>query len=284
MPPALTLDPGWDALGSATMPPYETLTLDRPRDEIAVATLNRPSRLNALSPQMFDELHELCGELARADPARVLVVTGAGRAFCSGFDLDEAARLPEMTTPEVATEQEYWGSLVAKLRALPQPVIAAVNGPATGGGLSLALAADIRIAASDARFNAAFVKIGLSSGDLGVSWALPRVVGLGIAAELMYTGRFVDAQEAARIGLANRVVEPEDLLDAALGLAEEITANSPYGVRLSKRSLQANVDAASVEAALEYENRGQALATRTRDMPEALRAFRERRSPEFEDR
>ena len=248
---------------------------------MALVTLNRPERLNALTFPTFDELHDLCRRLGSDEATRVVVLTGAGRGFCAGLDLDEAAKLPEMTTPENDAGQEHWGGSVLALHRLPQPIIAAVNGPAAGGGLSLALAADIRIASTAARFNAAFVRIGLSAGDLGASWALPRVIGLSRAAELMFTGRFVEAEEAEAIGLVNRIVQPDQLLPSAFELAERIASNSPYGVRLSKRVLQANVDAPSLEAALELENRGQVLATRTEDMREALDAFRAKRQPRF---
>lgn len=268
----------------SAMADYETVRLEHPREGVALLTLDRPQRLNAITFPMFDELHDVCARLASDEATRVLVITGEGRAFCAGLDLDEAAKLPEMPTPELAAGQEHWGATVTAIRGLPQPVIAAVHGPATGGGLSLALAADIRIVSTEARINAAFVRIGLSAGDLGVSWALPRVVGLGRAAELMFTGRFVDAEEAVAIGLANRAVEPGDLLPAAFEMAEQIVANSPYGVRLSKRVLQSNVDAPSLETALEVENRGQVLATRTEDMVEALEAFRAKRPPEFRNR
>lgn len=270
--------------GPDTVANFETLTLKRPQNGTALITLNRPERLNALSFASFDELQAACELLESDSTTRVVVLTGAGRGFCSGLDLDEAARLPEMTTPEITAGQEHWASTVSILRELPQPIIAAINGVAAGGGLSLALAADIRVASTEARFNAAFVRIGLSAGDLGVSWALPRVVGLGRAAELMYTGRFVDASEAAVIGLVNRVSEPEELLPGAFELAEQIASNSPYGVRLSKQMLNANVDAPSLDRALEIENRGQVLATRTTDMAEALEAFRTKREPSFQNR
>jgi enoyl-CoA hydratase/carnithine racemase len=266
------------------MADYETITLEHPRERVALVTLNRPARLNALTFSSFDELYDLCGQLGSDESTRVVVLTGAGRGFCAGLDLDDAGKLPQMTTPENAAGQEHWGGIVSALRRLPQPIIAAINGPAAGGGLSLALAADIRVASSAARFNAAFVRIGLSAGDLGASWALPRVIGLGRAAELMLTGRFVEAEEAEAIGLVNRVVAPERLLPTAYELADQIAANSPYGVRLSKRVLQANVDAPSLEAALELENRGQVLATRTDDMREALEAFRSKRQPRFRNR
>ena len=266
------------------MADYESIILEHPQEGVALLTLNRPARLNALTFATFDELHDACRRLGAEDATRVVVLTGAGRGFCAGLDLDEAAKLPEMTTPENVAGQEHWGAVVSALRALPQPVIAAINGPAAGGGLSLALAADVRVASTEARFNAAFVRIGLSAGDLGSSWALPRVIGLGRAAELMLTGRFVEADEAETIGLVNRVVPPDRLLPTAFELAEQIASNSPFGVRQSKQLLQANVDAPSLDAALELENRAQVLATRTEDMREALEAFRAKRPPRFRDR
>lgn len=150
--------------------------------------------------------------------------------------------------------------------------------------MALALAADIRIGTSASRFNAAFVRIGLSAGDLGTSWLMPRLIGQGRAAEIVYSGRIVEAAEAEELGLLNRIVEPDQLLDEALALATQIAANAPGGVRLSKTALQANMEITSYAAALELENRGQALLTRTTDMPEALRAFTERRQPEFQGR
>jgi enoyl-CoA hydratase/carnithine racemase len=159
-----------------------------------------------------------------------------------------------------------------------------VNGPAAGAGFSLALAADIRIAAPTARFNAAFIKIGLTGGDCGSSWMLPRIVGLGHAYEILLTGRLVGADEAARIGLVNRVVPAEDLLASALETAELIAANSPLGVRLTKQVVQVNVDAPSLEAAVELENRNQTLAAGTQDMTEAMTAFIQKRPAAFTGR
>jgi enoyl-CoA hydratase/carnithine racemase len=163
-------------------------------------------------------------------------------------------------------------------------VIAAIHGAASGGGLSLALVADIRLAAPTAKFNAAFVKVGLSIGELGTSWTLPRLIGPGRAAELAFTARTVGAEEAVRIGLVNRMVPSADLIDEAIAMAERIAANSPGGVRMSKRALQRNQEVTSYSAALELENRGQALLTRGQDMPEALAAFKERRPARFTGR
>jgi enoyl-CoA hydratase/carnithine racemase len=147
--------------------------------------------------------------------------------------------------------------------------------------MALSLMADIRLGSPSAKFNAAFVRIGLSAGDLGSSWLLPRLIGPAQAAEIAYTGRSVDAEEAVRLGLLNQLTGADDLLDRALAMARQICANSPGGVRLSKRALQANMEISSFAAALELENRGQALLTRCADMPEALAAFREKRAPNF---
>lgn len=260
---------------------YNTLEVTRPRDSVALLTLNRPERMNAISFEMFDEWHDFLPRLAKDESVRALVVTGAGRSFCAGLDLDDAEKLPLMSANEMMAGQEYWAGAFELFHDLPQPVVAAVNGAATGGGLGLALAADIRLASPAAKFNAAFVRIGLSAGDVGVSWSLPRVVGLGHASEIMLTGRFLEGEEAVRIGLANRLVEPEALVDAALDVAAEIASNSPFGITLTKRVLMANVDAGSLRNAVENENRGQTLATRGNDFKEALGAFREKRTPKF---
>ena len=262
----------------------ETLLVDRPRTGIAVATLNRPDRLNALTFQMFDELARLAADIAADDRVRVLVLTGAGRGFCAGLDLTDAATLPDMTTAAFLDGQEGWSRAITSFRRLPKPVIAAVNGPAAGAGFSLALAADIRIATPAARLSAAYIKIGLTGGDCGSSWMLPRIVGLGHAYEILLTGRLIEADEAARMGLVNRVVPAEDLLTAALDMAELIAANSPLGVRLTKQMVQANVDAPSLEAAVELETRNQTLTAGTQDMAEALAAFLEKRPPAFTGR
>lgn len=260
---------------------YRTLLVERPRDGVVLVTLNRPKQMNAITFEMFDEIHDLTGKLMVDSTARAVVITGTGKGFCAGLDLDEAMTLPDMTALEMMLGQQHWAGAFVKLHELPQPVIAAVNGAAAGGGLGLALAADIRIASPEARFNAAFVRIGLSAGDVGVSWSLPRVVGLGRAAEIMFTGRFVDAEEAAAIGLVNRVVAAEHLLEESFEMAAQIASNTPFGVMLSKRVLNANVDAGSLTQAVEVENRGQTLATRGDDFREALEAFREKRAPKF---
>jgi enoyl-CoA hydratase len=259
--------------------------VDRPHDGVARLTLNRPERLNALTWGLMEELRDALDAIAADHDVRALVLTGAGRGFCAGLDLKQRDDDdPLGTRDDVVTvfrRQELVASLAITLRAMPQPVIAAVNGPASGGGMALALAADIRLCSTAARFNAAFVRIGLSGGDVGVSYLLPRLVGAGMAAELLFTGRAVDAEEALRIGLANRVVEPEALLAAALELAAQIAANSPFGVWMTKQILYRNADATSLEAAIDLENRTQVLAARTDDAREAVEAFTRRRAPRF---
>ena len=260
-------------------PAFETILLDRPADGIVVATLNRPERYNAMTNTMFGEMERLAQVVNEDRTIRVMILTGAGKAFCSGYDLADADDLPNLGAMGMLDQQERAARSLLAIRSMRVPVIAAVNGPAAGGGFSLALAADIRLAGATAKFNAAFVRIGLSAGDLGVSWLLTRLIGPAMASEIAFTGRFVDAQEAFSLGLVN--VVSDDLLADAIAMAKTITANSPGGVQLSKRALQANLEVGSYAAALELENRGQALLTRGSDMPEALAAFKERRPAVF---
>lgn len=269
-----------DVVGDA----WSTLRLERPREGVVVLTLDRPDRLNAMTATMFDELETAALALDREEGLRVLVLTGAGRAFCAGYDLADAEALPSLGALGMLDLQERAARALVAVRGIRVPVIAAVNGAAAGGGMALALTADIRLASPTARFSAAFVTIGLSAGDLGTSWLLPRLIGPAATAEFVYTGRVMEADEAERRGLVNRVVPAEELAPAALETAGRICANSPGGVRLSKRALQANAEVTSYAAALELENRGQALLTRTEDMPEALAARRERREPRFRGR
>jgi enoyl-CoA hydratase len=272
-------------VGSPAVTSSPQLTLELPRPEVALVTLRRPERLNALSWELIGELHALLASLRGRDDVRVVVLTGEGRGFCSGLDIagDDAVGSVDGAV-EVYDRQELVASLATAIRDLPQPVIAAVNGPAAGGGLAIALAADIRICARSARFGVAFVRLGLSACDVGTSYMLPRIVGLGIASELMLTGRIIDADEASRVGLVNQVVDDGAVVDAALDCAQLIAGNAPFAVRMTKQVLARNCDAPSLEAAIELENRTQVLASRTEDMPEALAAFRERRPPRFAGR
>jgi len=265
-------------------PELETVSLEQVADGVVLMKMNRPDRMNSQTVRMFHE-YGTVARVLRDSTTRALVITGAGdRAFCAGFDTDEIGVLTSMGTREFLKFMEIASAAVAGIRQLPFPVIAAVNGPASGGGMSLALAADVRLASQSAAFNLAFIKVGLSIGELGTSWTLPRLIGLGRACELAYTGRTVRADEAERIGLVNRVVPSEILLDEALVLAQQITRNSPGGVKLSKQALLRNQEITSFAAAMELENRGQALLTRTEDMAEALAAQRARSTPDFQGR
>lgn len=228
--------------------------------------LNRPERLNALDDDTVAGLHGALQAVSSDSRCRALVVTGRGRGFCAGFDLGLAADAPGSEHGETQAwmaRQEAFAGLVTRLRDLRQPVIAAVNGPANGAGLGLALAADIRIASAQARFNAAFIKVGMSGCDIGVSYLLPRCVGAAHAFDIMLTGRMVDADEALRIGLVSRLVAHEDLLAQAHGVAEQITGHDPFAVWMTKRGMWANLEASSLHAAIELENRTQILARTT---------------------
>jgi enoyl-CoA hydratase/carnithine racemase len=262
-------------------PQLRTLTLEEAEEGVLLLKINRPERMNSMTVEMFGEIRKVALAVRDAD-ARALILAGAGdRAFCAGFDLDEIDVITRMGVREFLHFQELATGGLAAIRGLPFPVLAAVHGAASGGGLSLALAADIRLASPTAKFNAAFVKMGLSAGELGTSWQLTRLVGPGRAAEIAYTARIVAAAEAERIGLVNKVVPAESLLDEAVKMAREISANSPGGVRMSKRAVQRNQEIGSYAAALELENRGQALLTRCDDMTEALAAFKDKRRPHF---
>lgn len=257
---------------------------------IRILTLDRPERLNAMNPALVDQLHDRIAELRADHDARVVVLTGAGRGFCAGLDLQESAPTG-LNDPAGRGRmqrgmdiQQRIASLVPALRGLRIPVIAAVNGAAAGGGLALALASDVRIAAASARFNVAFVRIGLSGCDIGVSWLLPRLIGASRAFELMLTGRFVDAEEADRIGLVSRVVPDDDLLGAALETARLICANSPAGIWMTKEVMWSQLEVGSLQAGIDLENRTQILTSTTEDMVEAVTAFLEKRPPEYKNR
>jgi enoyl-CoA hydratase/carnithine racemase len=273
-----------DMLRGFKPPHLETLTLEVIEGDIVVMTINRPDRMNSQTVKMFEE-HNTVAFALRDTNARALIIRGAGeRAFCAGFDLDEIDVITTMGVRGFLKFQEVATGGIAAIRALPFPVIAAIHGPATGGGLALALSADVRLVAPTAKFSAAFVKVGLSVGELGTSYHLTRLVGPGRAAEIAFTARLVLAEEAVRIGLANRIVPSEELMDEAVALARRIAENSPGGIRVSKRALQRNQEVASYAAALELENRGQTMLTQSPDMPEALAAFREKRPPRFTGR
>ena len=237
-----------------------TLTFEQQGPGILVMAVNRPHRANSQTVEMFGEIAWAAATLRNA-PLRALIVTGAGgKAFCTGFDLDEVEIITKLSVAEFTDLVETAAAGSTGLRALPYPVIAAVSGPAAGGGLSLALAADIRIADQTASFSAGFVRVGLSIGELGTSWNLVRLIGPGRASELAFTGRTVRAAEAKRIGLADRLTETGTALETAIELAEAITGNSAGGVRSTKNALVRNLENSSFKSALEMDTRGQALA------------------------
>jgi enoyl-CoA hydratase/carnithine racemase len=252
---------------------------------VMVVTLDDPARYNALSSAMVSELKSAFAD-ARADrDVRAVIVTGAGRGFCSGANMAGAGDdVPERARDRgpvglVQMFQEHIAELMLAVHELPQPAIAAVHGAAVGGGLALALACDLRVASDDAFFASHFIRVGLSSCDVGTSYLLPRIVGATRAAELMLTGRRFTAEEADRFGMLNRLVRRDDLLDAAHDLAAGVIANSEYGVYMTKLGLWANLDASSLRSAMELENRTQVLGTFTGNMTEAGEAFREKRDP-----
>lgn len=267
-----------EATNPATIQPGEHLRLERLEGGIVLLTLDRPEALNALSDAMVADLGHVLDTLAEDRAARVLVLTGAGRGFCAGFDLSLADEAPgEQEEGEAAAwmaRQERFSGLVAKMRALRQPVIAAVNGPASGGGLALALGAEVRYAAASARFNAAFVKVGMSGCDMGVSWLLPRCVGLSRSFEMLLTGRMVDAQEAERIGLVSATLPDDQLLPHALATARVIAAHDGFAIWMSKRGGWVNAEAASLQQAMELENRTQMLCRTTGGLQRAAEQFR----------
>ncbi|MDO8362728.1 MAG: enoyl-CoA hydratase-related protein [Actinomycetota bacterium] len=256
-----------------------------PAEGIAVLTLNRPSALNAMSAELVQSLHEQLQAIA-VDPAvRVVILTGAGRGFCAGLDLGGYGEAPHTAhlgrTQKMFAVQKHIASLIPTLRSLPQPVIAAVNGPAAGGGFALVMGSDIRLAARSAKFNAAFIRIGLSACDIGTSWLLPRLVGVARAQELMLTGRLFDADEAYRIGLVVDLLDDDALMDAALTKAHEIMRNSPFGVALTKEGMWGALEIPALQNAIDMENRQQVMATATKDYAEATAAFLQRRPPNY---
>jgi len=265
--------------------------LDRPRPHIAVVTMNRPERFNALSFQVMREWSAILDELESDLETRVAIVTGAGRGFCSGFDLKAASGgengpWQEGLGPlqDQYRMQQAYGGLIVRLRRIPQPLIAAVNGAAAGGGLSIALACDLRIAAPEAKFNCAFTRIGLGGGEMGSSYFLPKLLGSALAAELMYTGRMVHAPEALEIGLVSRLVERDQLVDAALEMAQQmIDSATPFGLRLTKEVFDQVQSGISLEAAIHIENRNQVLAVHTKDAAAAMAAWAEEKKPKYRD-
>ena len=247
----------------------QTLILDRPQPGVIVLQLNRPNSLNAINEQMRDDLMQTFAMIGADASVNVVVLTGAGRGFCSGIDVRNFGGTPlEASDPAVERLrfQEAMAALPQAIWELPQPVIAAVNGPCVGAGFALCLASDIRICSRAASFGNGAILLGLSGAEMGMSYHLPRIVGTSVAADWMLTGRTVSADEADRRGLVSELVEPDQLIDRAVELASGIAELAPLGVRLTKRALQVNTDAAGPGPAMELENRNQVLTHAT---PEA---------------
>ena len=260
---------------------YADLTLDR-AGAIATVTLNRPDRLNALSAGLRDEILRVCAELRNDDGVRAVVWTGAGRGFCSGADLSGPRPANEAPPPRQAQLDEFgWVGAQAKaVYGLDKPCIAAVNGVAAGAGMSLALACDMRVGSEAARFKVVFIERSLSP-DSGLSYFLPRIVGYSRACDLVYTSRAVDAEEAYRLGLLDRLAPAARLLDEARAIAEQIAVWPPFAMQMSKRVLQASMEH-SLDEQLRYETTAIGFGRRAvNDVQEAAASFRERRKPVF---
>ena len=252
------------------------LVREAPADGVVLLRFNRPERLNALNEALVGEFCQACATIAQERDVRVVVLTGAGRGFCSGLDVrDFGPGIPDATAPaqERMRFQELMASLPQRLRALPQPVIAAVNGPAVGGGMALCLAADVRICSASASFGNAAILLGLSGAEMGMSYFLPRIVGLSVAADWMLTGRTVPPDEAFRRGLVSEMIDDEGLIARALELASQIAAHSALASEMTKRTLQVNADAPDLAAAIELENRNQLITHATDEAAAARRRW-----------
>lgn len=266
------------------MTAYKTLIVKKD-GAVDRVTLNRPDALNAMNPELVDELQDYFGKLYTDHSVRVVVLKGAGRAFCAGLDLKDRSNRDDSGasgSPQAGlVSQRRISEIVMRMRRCPQPIVSLVHGPACGGGFALALASDIRIAGASARMNAAFIRIGLSACDIGVSYFLPRLVGVSVASELMMTGRFINATRAERVGLVSEVVPDEKLEEAAQPYIDEMLTTSPLGLRLTKECLNMSVDAGSLEAAIAMEDRNQILCAQTKDFREGISAFLGKRAPDY---
>lgn len=262
-----------------------SLVVDSPADGVVRLLLDRPERLNAMTSDLVEGLHVAFSRLAVDRTCRAVVLTGAGKGFCAGLDLGGYGTAPHSeglgATQASFEVQRHIASLIPHMRSIPQPVIAAVNGAAAGGGLALVLGSDIRIASTASKFNVAFVRVGFSACDIGTSWLLPRIVGVARAQEMMLTGRIIDSEEALRIGLVVDVVDQEDLMAAALEKAEQVIRNTPFGIALTKEAMWTALEIPAMQSAIDLENRQQILSSHTADASESMRAFIEKRPPVY---
>jgi enoyl-CoA hydratase len=254
-----------------------TVELEPVADHVTVIRLNRPERLNAISFQLVADLHDALDTVAADDDCKVAILTGAGRGFCAGLDLKDYGAIPAAGShrhfPAGQTAQNFLASLTQHIRATPQIVVAAVNGPAFGGGLSLALACDLRIASASARFCSAFIRTGLTGTDAGVTYLLPRLIGASRAFDMIVTGRTVDADEADRLGIVSRVVPDDALWDEALGIATTVAGYTTFGIRNTKEVMWHNLDTNNMAAAIALENRNQDLANKQEEVREYMQGY-----------
>jgi enoyl-CoA hydratase len=261
--------------------------VDSPIPHVRVITLNRPERLNAMSIDLVIELYDALEDTAADNDCYVVVLTGAGRGFCSGLDLKDYGIIPNidgLTVGRIAQRSmRYYSRLVPAIRRMPQPLIAAINGPAFGGGMCLSLAAELRFASESATFNSTGIVNGLTSTELGASWLLPRLIGAAHANDILLTGRTIEASEALRMGLVSRVVSDDGLLDAVLEVAARMSAYSPYGLAMTKDIIWVNLENPSLDSAIEIEDRNQLMLGFTENLPEAIRAFDQEREPVYTD-
>ena len=264
---------------SSMIPEFKTLLFEEKEPSIGMVTMNRADQLNAINLDMLKDFETLFHALSQDDSIRVLIITGAGRGYSSGADLNDAMANKQAEVfkdPEkfLKIVQERYASLILGMRRIPQPIISAVNGPAAGGGFCMALASDIRVASPDAYFVASFINIGLSGGELGCSFLLPRLVGLAQASDMLFTGRKISADEAEKTGLVNKVVPRENLLETALSYARLMVGKSVGGLKLTKRVLEENLNAPSLEAAMNLENRNQTIMIFSGEFFKLIQAFR----------
>ena len=262
---------------------FQTIEVTEADDDIALVTLNRPDRLNAMTSTMITELEQVVSAVDLDPHLRAVIITGAGRGFSAGLDLQDQGAAPGSDgvsrTVSGFMWQDHLATLHERIHRSRKPWIAAVNGPAVGGGFALSLASDIRFASSAATFGAVFLKIGVSNCDMGTSYFLPRLVGASRSAELLLTARIFDADEALRIGLVADVVEPAGLIDRALDTARLIRANAPFATWMTKETMWQTLDAPSLRHALDIENRTQIMCSSTGDTAEARAAFVAKRPP-----
>ncbi|BFM15183.1 enoyl-CoA hydratase/isomerase family protein [Maricurvus nonylphenolicus] len=264
-------------------PPYETIVVSE-EENMEVVTLNRPKALNAMNPLMMLELQHYFGSLRYRQEVRVVLLKSEGKHFCAGLDISPEFAVDVASGSEGLRIQNRVAEIVKLMRACPQPIIAMVQGAACGGGFSLALAADVRIAEPDTRMNTAFTQVGFSACDVGSSYFLTRMLGTSVASELMLTGRFLLADRALRLGVVSSVVEKDQMESEARAIAADMLKISPMALRLTKDGINVNVDAGSLSAAIALEDRQQILCGLSEDHQEALASFREKRKPQYADK